>query len=181
MKIKFAYTMYRIIITNNFHCTHSSSFHNWRSWILLGTVYMEGRRSQYQEDPRGESSWRQIVKMFSVFSLHVKSCTCKLFVAAFAREKPYKWRRVVQWVILAERLRAAGPNNYHGIGNVNLSMPENLVMTSTYTVCTDARSRGKKLSRVRKGVPDSGNCVSFWRKIDNSRGQPTSCSSKYLD
>ena len=87
MKIKFAYTMYRIIITNNFHCTHSSSFHNWRSWILLGTVYMEGRRSQYQEDPRGESSWRQIVKMFSVFSLHVKSCTCKLFVAAFAREK----------------------------------------------------------------------------------------------
>ena len=52
MKMKFAYTMYIIIIINNFHCTHSSSFHNWRSWILLGTVYMEGRGSQYQEDPR---------------------------------------------------------------------------------------------------------------------------------
>ena len=120
--------------------------------------------------------------MFSVFSLHVKSCcTCKLFVAAFAREKPYKWRRVVQWVILAERPRAAGPNNYHGIGNVNLSMLEKLFMTPTYIDCTDAGSRGKKLSRVWKGVPDSGNCVSFWLKINNSRGQPTSRSSKYLD
>lgn len=88
---------------------------------------------------------------------------------------------MVQWVILAERPRAAGPNNYHRIGNVNLSMPEKLVMTPTYTVCTDAGSRGKKLGRVRKGAPDSENCVSFWRKIINSRGQPTSCSSKYLD
>ena len=33
-------------------------------------------------------------------------------------------------------------------------MPENLVMTSAYTVRTDFESRGKKLSRVVKGVPD---------------------------
>ena len=33
-------------------------------------------------------------------------------------------------------------------------MPENLVMTSAHTVRTDFGSRGKKLSRVVKGVPD---------------------------
>ena len=33
-------------------------------------------------------------------------------------------------------------------------MPENLVMKSAYTVRTDFGSRGKKLSRVVKGVPD---------------------------
>ena len=36
----------------------------------------------------------------------------------------------------------------------NLAMPENLVMTSAYTVRTVFGSRGKKLSRVVKGVPD---------------------------
>ena len=36
----------------------------------------------------------------------------------------------------------------------NLAMPENLVMPSAYTVRTDFGSRGKKLSRVVKGVPD---------------------------
>ena len=32
-------------------------------------------------------------------------------------------------------------------------MPENLVMTSAYTVRTDFGSRGKKLSRVSEGSP----------------------------
>ena len=36
----------------------------------------------------------------------------------------------------------------------NPAMSENLVMTSAYTVRTDFGSRGKKLSRVVKGVPD---------------------------
>ena len=36
----------------------------------------------------------------------------------------------------------------------NLSMPENLVITSGYNVRTDSGSRGKEISRVWKGVPD---------------------------
>ena len=33
-------------------------------------------------------------------------------------------------------------------------MPENLVMTSAYTVHTNCDSRGKKLSKIGKRVPD---------------------------
>ena len=40
------------------------------------------------------------------------------------------------------------------IVNGNLSKPENLVLTSVYTVRTDSMDRGKKLSRVGKGIPD---------------------------
>ena len=42
----------------------------------------------------------------------------------------------------------------------NLSMPENLVITSGYNVRTDSGSRGKEISRVGKGIPDM-YCLRF--------------------
>ena len=48
----------------------------------------------------------------------------------------------------------AEPHSYHGIEIENLSVPENLVMTSAYTVHTNSGSRGKKLSKMGKRVPD---------------------------
>ena len=40
-------------------------------------------------------------------------------------------------------------------------------------VRTDSGSRGKKLSRVGKGVPDMYVAFFFWQKISHFRGQPT--------
>ena len=50
-------------------------------------------------------------------------------------------------------------------------MPYNLVMTSAYAVRTDFGSRGKKLSRVVKGVPD----ITFLLYILRSKKQ-SKCS-----
>ena len=45
----------------------------------------------------------------------------------------------------------------------------------------DSGSRGKKISRVGKGVPDMYVAFRFWRKINFSRGHQRSCSRKSLD
>ena len=45
----------------------------------------------------------------------------------------------------------------------------------------DSGSRGKKISRVGKGVPDMYVAFRFWRKINCSRGHQWSCSRKSLD
>ena len=48
-------------------------------------------------------------------------------------------------------------------------------------VRTDSGSRGKKLNRVGKGVPDMYVAFRFWRKTNHLRGNQRSCWSKNLD
>ena len=60
---------------------------------------------------------------------------------------------------------------------------ENLVMTSAYdrtTVRTDSESRGKKLSRAGKGVPDTYVVFRFGSKLI-FRGNQRICTSKNAD
>lgn len=56
----------------------------------------------------------------------------------------------------------------------NLSIPENLVMTSayaqTYPARTDSRVKGKKTEQCRERNPWYGRCVSFWRKTNHLKG-----------
>ena len=57
-------------------------------------------------------------------------------------------------------------------------------MKSAYespTKQTLSRSRGKKLSRVGKRVPDMYDAFRFWRKLNHFRGNQRSCSMKNQD
>ena len=69
------------------------------------------------------------------------------------------------------------------VENGNLSMAENLVMTSAYALCLSTQTLRvglKKLSRDREGSLRHMCCCSFRRKINYFMNNQRSCSSKDL-